>query len=79
MEGILFTIGILLGVTLGVIIMSLVVAGRYSDLNNEVISLRIQRNLLKEELLKQKPKRKYKKRNYKPRKKHKKWILGLLY
>jgi|TARA_B100000508_G_scaffold138462_1_gene134621 ABC-type lipoprotein release transport system permease subunit len=72
MEWILFTIGILLGVTLGVIIMSLVVAGRYSDLDNEVISLRIQRNLLKEELLKQKPKRKYKKRNYKPRKKHKK-------
>ena len=78
MEWILFTIGILLGVTLGVIIMSLVVAGRYSDLDNEVISLRIQRNLLKEELLKQKPKRKYKKRNYKPRKKHKKWILGSL-
>ena len=51
MEWILFTIGILLGVTLGVIIMSLVVAGRYSDLDNEVISLRIQRNLLKEELL----------------------------
>jgi len=50
----------------------LVVSGRYSDLDNEVISLRIQRNLLKEELLKQKPKRKYKKRNYKPRKKHKK-------
>ena len=72
MEWILFTIGILLGVTLGVIIMSLVVAGRYSDLDNEVISLRIQRNLLKEELLKQKPKRKYKKRNYKPRKKYKK-------
>ena len=79
MEWILFTIGILLGATLGVIIMSLVVSGRYSDLDNEVISLRIQRNLLKEELLKQKPKRKYKKRNYKPRKKHKKWILGLLY
>jgi|TARA_B100001939_G_scaffold337336_1_gene341542 hypothetical protein len=72
MEWILFTIGILLGATLGVIIMSLVVSGRYSDLDNEVISLRIQRNLLKEELLKQKPKRKYKKRNYKPRKKHKK-------
>ena len=72
MEWILFTIGILLGATLGVIIMSLVVSGRYSDLDNEVISLRIQRNLLKDELLKQKPKRKYKKRNYKPRKKHKK-------
>ena len=65
MEWILFTIGILLGVTLGVIIMSLVVAGRYSDLDNEVISLRIQRNLLKEELLKQKPKRRYKKKPFK--------------
>ena len=70
MEWILFTIGILLGVTLGVIIMSLVVAGRYSDLDNEVISLRIQRNLLKDELLKQKPKRRYKKKPFK--KKYKK-------
>lgn len=70
MEWILFTIGILLGVTLGVIIMSLVVAGRYSDLDNEVISLRIQRNLLKEELLKQKPKKRYKKKPFK--KKYKK-------
>ena len=70
MEWILFTIGILLGATLGVIIMSLVVSGRYSDLDNEVISLRIQRNLLKEELLKQKPKRKYKKKPFK--KKYKK-------
>ena len=32
----------------------IVSSGRYSDLDNEVISLRIQRNLLKEELLKQK-------------------------
>ena len=70
MEWILFTIGILLGVTLGVIIMSLVVAGRYSDLDNEVISLRIQRNLLKEELLKQKPKKRFKKKPFK--KKYKK-------
>ena len=70
MEWILFTIGILLGVRLGVIIMSLVVAGRYSDLDNEVISLRIQRNLLKEELLKQKPKKRYKKKPFK--KKYKK-------
>ena len=70
MEWILFTIGILLGATLGVIIMSLVVSGRYSDLDNEVISLRIQRNLLKEELLKQKPKKRYKKKPFK--KKYKK-------
>ena len=70
MEWILFTIGILLGVTLGVIIMSFVVSGRYGDLDNEVISLRIQRNLLKDELLKQKPKRRYKKKPFK--KKYKK-------
>ena len=75
MEWILFTIGILLGVTLGVIIMSLVVAGRYSDLDNEVISLRIQRNLLKEELLKQKPKKDIKRNLLKRNIKNKLWIM----
>jgi hypothetical protein len=41
-----------------------------SDLDSEIISLRIQRNLLKDELLKQKPKRRYKKKPFK--KKYKK-------
>ena len=72
MEWILFTIGLLVGGILGMMIVGIVSSGKMSDLDSEIISLRIQRNLLKDELLKQKPKRKYKKRNYKPRKKHKK-------
>ena len=72
MEWILFTIGLLIGAIGGSLAVAIVSSGKMSDLDNQIISLRIQRNLLKEELLKQKPKRKYKKRNYKPRKKHKK-------
>ena len=72
MEWILFTIGLLIGSIGGGLAVAIVSSGKHSDLDNEVISLRIQRNLLKEELLKQKPKRPYKKRKYKPRKKHKK-------
>jgi hypothetical protein len=72
MEWILFTIGLLVGGILGMMIVGIVSSGKMSDLDSEIISLRIQRNLLKDELLKQKPKRPYKKRNYKPRKKHKK-------
>ena len=72
MEWILFTIGFFLGSIGAVVMLSMVTAGKMSDLDSEIISLRIQRNLLKEELLKQKPKRQYKKRKYKPRKKHKK-------
>ena len=70
MEWILFTIGLLVGSILGMIIVAIVSSGKMSDLDNEVISLRIQRNLLKEELLKQKPKRRYKKKPFK--KKYKK-------
>ena len=72
MEWILFTIGLLIGGIIGMMIIGIVSSGKMSDLDSEIISLRIQRNLLKDELLKQKPKRPYKKRNYKPRKKHKK-------
>ncbi len=72
MEWILFTIGLLIGGIIGMMIVGIVSSGKMSDLDSEIISLRIQRNLLKEELLKQKPKRQYKKRKYKPRKKHKK-------
>ena len=70
MEWILFTIGLLVGSILGMIIVGIVSSGKMSDLDNEVISLRIQRNLLKDELLKQKPKRRYKKKPFK--KKYKK-------
>jgi hypothetical protein len=70
MEWILFTIGLLVGGILGMMIVGIVSSGKMSDLDSEIISLRIQRNLLKEELLKQKPKRKYKKKPFK--KKYKK-------
>ena len=72
MEWILFTIGLLIGSIGGSLAVAMVSAGRYSDLDSEIISLRLQRKMLKEELLKQKPKKPYKKRNYKPRKKYKK-------
>jgi uncharacterized membrane-anchored protein YhcB (DUF1043 family) len=70
MEWILFTIGLLVGGILGMMIVGIVSSGKMSDLDSEIISLRIQRNLLKDELLKQKPKRRYKKKPFK--KKYKK-------
>jgi len=70
MEWILFTIGLLIGSICGSLAVAIVSSGKMSDLDNQIISLRIQRNLLKEELLKQKPKRKYKKKPFK--KKYKK-------
>jgi|TARA_B100001093_G_scaffold262397_1_gene250824 hypothetical protein len=70
MEWILFTIGLLIGSILGMMIIGIVSSGKMSDLDNEIISLRIQRNLLKDELLKQKPKKRYKKKPFK--KKYKK-------
>tara|TARA_R100000995_G_scaffold76687_1_gene46420 strand:+ start:1187 stop:1399 length:213 start_codon:yes stop_codon:yes gene_type:complete len=70
MEWILFTIGLLVGSILGMIIVGIASSGKMSDLDSEIISLRIQRNLLKDELLKQKPKRRYKKKPFK--KKYKK-------
>ena len=70
MEWILFTIGLLIGSIGGSLAIAIVSSGRYSDLESEIISLRLQRKMLKEELLKQKPKRRYKKKPYK--KKYKK-------
>jgi uncharacterized membrane-anchored protein YhcB (DUF1043 family) len=68
MEWILFIIGLLLGVTMGTLAMSMVASGKYSDLDNEIISLRLQRKMLKDELLKKKKpytKRKYYNKNKK--------------
>ena len=62
MEWILFTIGLLLGATIGVVSMSIISSGAYSSLDNEIISLRLQRKMLKDELLKKK--RPYKKKKY---------------
>ena len=65
MEWILFTIGLLIGSIGGSLAVAIVSSGRHSDLDSEIISLRLQRKMLKEELLKQKPKRRYKKKPYK--------------
>lgn len=70
MEWILFTIGLLIGSIGGSLGVAIISSGKHSDLDNEIISLRIQRNLLKDELLKQKPKKRYKKKPFK--KKYKK-------
>ena len=69
MEWILFTIGLLLGATIGVVSMSIISSGAHSSLDNEIISLRLQRKMLKDELLKKK--RPYKKKKY--YNKNKKW------
>ena len=67
MEWILFTIGLLLGSIGSIVMISIVSAGKMSDLDSEILSLRIQRNLLKEQLVKKK--RPYKKRKYYNKKK----------
>ena len=54
MEWILFTIGLLIGSIGGSLGVAIISSGKHSDLDNEIISLRIQRNLLKDELLKKK-------------------------
>ena len=69
MEWILFTIGLLLGATIGVIIMSIISSGAHSNLDNEIISLRLQRKMLKDELLKKR--KPYKKKKYNKSKKKK--------
>ena len=65
-EWVLFTIGILIGGIVGVMSIALITAGKTADLYSEIQDLRIQRKLLKEELLKKKvskPKpRKYRKK-----------------
>ena len=62
MEWILFTIGLLLGSTIGVVAMSIISSGAHNDLDSEIISLRLQRKMLKDELLKKK--KPYKKKKY---------------
>ena len=62
MEWILFIIGLLLGTTMGVMVMAMLSSGKHSELDNEIISLRLQRTMLKDELLKKK--KPYKKRKY---------------
>ena len=63
MEWILFTIGLLIGSTMGTLVIAMLASGKHSDLDNEIISLRLQRKMLKDELLKNK-KKPYTKRKY---------------
>jgi hypothetical protein len=68
-------VGIFIGSIAGVLTISLVSAGKFDDLQNEIQDLRNQRQLLKEEIGRlNKPRRKptpRKKRYYKPRNKGK--------
>ena len=54
-EWVLFSIGILIGGIVGVMSIALITAGKTADLYSEIQDLRIQRKLLKEELLKKFP------------------------
>ena len=54
-EWVLFTIGIFIGGMVGVMSIALITAGKTADLYSEIQDLRIQRKLLKEELLKKFP------------------------
>ena len=69
-------VGIFIGSIGGILTISLVSAGKFDDLQNEIQDLRNQRQLLKEEIHRlNKPRRKptpRKKRNYKPRNTRKK-------
>ena len=69
MEWILFIIGLLLGSIGSIVMISIITAGKMSGLDSEIISLRMQRSLLKEQLVKRK--RPYKRRKYYNKKK--KW------
>ena len=67
MEWILFIIGLLLGSIGSILMISIITAGKMSGLDSEIISLRMQRSLLKEQLVKRK--RPYKRRKYYNKKK----------
>jgi len=64
-EWILFTIGLLIGSIGGVMIMVLLSVRRYNNMENEIMDLRTQRKLLRDELVKKQTKptpRKYRKK-----------------
>ena len=69
-------VGIIIGSIGGILGISLVSAGKFEDQQNEIYYLRVQRELLKEEIERlNKPRRKptpRKKRHYRPRNKGKK-------
>ena len=64
-EGVLFTIGLLLGSIGGIMTMAIISVRRTSDLYSEIQDLRTQRKLLRDELVKKQTKptpRKYRKK-----------------
>ena len=64
-EGVLFTIGLLLGSVSGVMTMVIISVRKTSDLYSEIQDLRTQRKLLRDELVKKQTKptpRKYRKK-----------------
>ena len=69
-------VGIIIGSLGGILAISLVSSGKFEDQQNEIYDLRVQRELLKEEIERlNKPRRKptpRKKRHYRPRNKGKK-------
>ena len=69
-------VGIIIGSIGGILAISLVSSGKFEDQQNEIYDLRVQRELLKEEIERlNKPRRKTtprKKRHYRPRNKGKK-------
>jgi hypothetical protein len=65
-ELLIFIIGVFSGNVFGMLIMSLLCASKFGDLDSEIRDLRVQRQLLKEELLK--PRAKPKPRKYRKRK-----------
>jgi len=67
----IFVIGLLVGAVLGVVTISLFVAGKITDLQSEVYDLRVQRKLLKEELEKPKGKPTPRKKRYRTQPKRK--------
>ena len=70
-EWILFTIGILIGSIGGVMTTALLSAGKFGDLNSEIVDLRHTRKLLKEEIIRLGQRSKPKPRKPRPKRKRK--------
>ena len=70
-EGILFTIGLLIGSVGGVMTTALLCASKLGDLNSEIIDLRHTRKLLKEEIIRLGQRSKPKPRKPRPKRKRK--------
>ena len=70
-EGILFTIGLLIGSVGGIMTIALLSASKFGDLNAEILDLRHTRKLLKEEIIRLGQRSKPKPRKPRPKTKRK--------